>query len=108
MGSCSAHKPFSTNSRLSNNSTSSLLCTSEASAQSVPVVATQTLGLAALAWAGLRLKGAQFSEERLFLAVGLTALVLAGQAVNVGVAAHHSGHFMGATLLTLLLGPAEP
>lgn len=78
----------------------------EASAQSVPVVATQTLGLAALAWAGLRLKGAQFCKERLVLAVVLTALVLAGQAVNVSVAAHHSGHFMGAALLTLLLGPA--
>ena len=78
----------------------------EASAQSVPLVATQSLGLAALAWAALRLKGNPIPKDHLVLAADLAALVFAGQAVNVSVASSHSGHFMGTTLLTLLLGPA--
>ena len=78
----------------------------EASDQSVPVMITQSLGLAGLAWAAFRLKRAPLDKSKLALAAGLTLLVLAGQAVNITVAANHSGHFMGATLLAMLLGPA--
>ncbi|MGB0372349.1 MAG: energy-coupling factor ABC transporter permease [Opitutales bacterium] len=78
----------------------------EATSQSVPVIATQSLGLAALAWAGFRLKKSELSKDRLGLTVALTLLVLAGQAVNISMGASHSGHFLGTTLLTILLGPA--
>ena len=78
----------------------------ESSVQSAPVLLTQALGLGAIVWAGFQLKKSDFAKDHLTLSLGLIALVLAGQAVNISLASSFSGHFLGATLLTLLLGPA--
>jgi cobalt/nickel transport system permease protein len=69
-------------------------------------VATVLLLLAVLAVAnGLRLANAQLDESRVPLLGVLAAFIFAVQMLNFPVAGGTSGHFLGAALAAILLGP---
>jgi len=60
--------------------------------------------IAAVAW-GLRVANAELDEARVPLLGVLAAFVFAAQMLNFPIAGGTSGHFLGATLAAVLLGP---
>lgn len=65
---------------------------------------TGALAIAAVAY-GLRVANVQLDEARVPLLGVLAAFVFAAQMLNFPVAGGTSGHFLGATLAAVLLGP---
>jgi cobalt/nickel transport system permease protein len=66
--------------------------------------ATGLLAIAAVAY-GLRVANVQLDESRVPLLGVIAAFVFAAQMLNFPIAGGTSGHFLGATLAAVLLGP---
>lgn len=65
---------------------------------------TAVLAIAAVAW-GLKVADRDLDEARVPLLGVLAAFIFAAQMLNFPVAGGTSGHFLGATLVAVLLGP---
>ncbi|MCL4235623.1 MAG: energy-coupling factor ABC transporter permease, partial [Deltaproteobacteria bacterium] len=73
---------------------------------SFPVtVATAAVGATAVSFAFRKVR-AELGPAHVPLVGTTAAFVFAAQMINIPVAAGTSGHFLGATLATVLLGPA--